>query len=98
VHRLSIIPVGRLRMEAHPTYSAQCAIENNSDASIHSFATSIFIFAVLAEHVFHLNLLPTRTASTRAKSSCILAAERRVTGIPGNRDASDPGTEPVTHA
>jgi hypothetical protein len=57
-----------------------------------------FVFAVFSEHVLHLDLLPSRTACTGAKTASVVATIYCIAWIPGYGDAGDTGAELVAHA
>jgi hypothetical protein len=63
-----------------------------------SLLHSLILLAIFAEHIFHLDLLPTSTASSGTEAASILATERSVSRIERDGYASNSGAKLVTHA
>jgi hypothetical protein len=57
-----------------------------------------FVFAIFPKHILHLDLFPSCTACTGAKTTSVVATIDCIAWVPGDRNAGDTGAELVAHA
>ena len=62
------------------------------------YAVPSFVFAISSKHILHLNLFPSCTACTGAKTTPVVATIDCIARVPGDGNAGDTGAELVAHA